>query len=78
MTSRSTRSLAVLAAAAAVGLAGAIPTAMARHGADDPAGHDAGDDHGGKRVKVRHARHGAHHRGHHHGGRGHDDGPNHR
>jgi hypothetical protein len=41
-------------------VAGLAPAAMARNGADDPAGHNAGDDHGGKVVvKARAARHGA-------------------
>jgi hypothetical protein len=46
--------------------------AQARHGADDPAGHDRGDDHGsvGEHHK-RHKHHGRHHRN------GNDDGPNH-
>ncbi|HEY6760008.1 MAG TPA: hypothetical protein VI318_10970 [Baekduia sp.] len=81
--SKLSRSLVTIAAVASFALAGLAPAAMARHGADDPAGHDAGDDHGGARVtvKARPARHGAddpaghHHRRHH--GRGHDDGPNH-
>lgn len=68
-----TRKLAVLTAAVAIGAGAAAPAAMARHGADDPAGHDARDDHGGARVThvERHHRH--HHRGHHD-----DDGANHR
>jgi hypothetical protein len=59
---------------AALGLAAATPGAVARHGADDPVGHE------------RHAGHGVHHKargaddrrrgGHRRGG--HDDGPNHR
>jgi hypothetical protein len=83
--SKLNRSLVTIAAVSSFALAGLAPAAMARHGADDPAGHDAGDDHGGKvTVKARPARHGAddpagHHHRHHHGrGHGHDDGPNHR
>jgi hypothetical protein len=63
-------------AIAALGLAGAAPGALARHGADDPAGHHAGEHH--------RTHHGTHARGaddRRNGGRhrgGHDDGPNHR
>jgi merozoite surface protein 4 len=84
MTNRPTRLLAVLTAVAAIGVGTAAPVALARHGADDPVGHDVGDDHG-----AHHRGHGADdpadhdarddrraHRGHHH--RHHDDGPNHR
>jgi hypothetical protein len=52
------RSVAVLAATAALGVGGLAPVALARHGADDPASHDRGDDHGG-RVRARVSRHGA-------------------
>ncbi|HEY1597185.1 MAG TPA: hypothetical protein VGF74_17435 [Thermoleophilaceae bacterium] len=53
---------------ATVGLAGAfaaaaVPTAMAKHGADDPPNHNANDNHG----RVHDAE-----RVHHHRGRGHD------
>jgi hypothetical protein len=58
-TTRTTRSLVTLAAVAALALGGGAPAAFARHGADDPVGHDAGDDHGGKRVVAVSARHGA-------------------
>jgi hypothetical protein len=81
----SRRTIPAALAIGALGLAGAAPGALARHGADDPAGHDRGahhgaaargaDDHG--RGRGRHHRH--HERGHHHhrhGGA--DDGPNHR
>jgi hypothetical protein len=78
------RPLMMAAAVSSLALAGIAPTALARHGADDPAGHDAGDDHGG-RVTVRaHARHGADDRGgkrlkvHVRHGHGADDGPGHR
>jgi hypothetical protein len=81
MSNRSARSFAVLAAVAALGLGSAVPMAVAKHGADDPVGHDAGDDHGGKRVRAKPARHSGDDRGRHHR-RGHhrhgsDDGPNH-
>jgi hypothetical protein len=90
-TTRSRRPLAALAAASLLAVGGLAPTAFARHGADDPAGHDARDDHGGRVVKARTARHGAddraghrHHRHHgaddragHHRHGGADDGPNH-
>jgi merozoite surface protein 4 len=56
MTQRYSKRFRGLAVAGALGLA-AVPAAQARHGADDPAGHDAGDDHGGLIVGV--AQHGA-------------------
>jgi hypothetical protein len=52
-------------------VAGAAGPAQARHGADDPAGHDRGDDHG---VVGEH-HHNKRHRHHHHNGN--DDGANH-
>ncbi len=96
MNTRLRTTLAVAASMAALGAAGigvgglvtaadATPASVARHGADDPAGHDAGDDHhhgvghfGGRDDHGHH--HGHHHgghddHGHHHGG--HDDGPHH-
>ena len=36
---------------AALALTLAAPVAQAKHGADDPAGHNAGDDHGGRKGK---------------------------
>jgi hypothetical protein len=91
MSNRTTRRILTLGAVAAMAVGGGVaPTAFARHGADDPPGHDAGDDHGGQRVKPRAhtSRHGADDRPGHrrHGaddGPGHrrhgaDDGPNHR
>ena len=72
------RILPATAAVAAIALTGASP-AMARHGADDPAGHDRGVHH-----RVHHRAHhhehatGTHRAGHHRHGRGTDDGPNHR
>jgi hypothetical protein len=51
---------------------GGIGVAQASHGADDPVGHDAKDDHG-----KHHGVHHHHHGGKHHGG-GRDDGRNHR
>jgi hypothetical protein len=77
VTNRSTRTVAAFAAIAALALGGGVPAAMARHGADDPPGHDVGDDHGGDRSRASVARH----RSDDHGrdrGRRHDDGPNHR
>ncbi|MCW3023611.1 MAG: hypothetical protein JWR30_2933 [Conexibacter sp.] len=74
------RTIPATLAVAALGLAGAAPGALARHGADDPAGHDAGDDHGvhssvTHRSSQRRGVH--HHRGTHQRHGGHDDGPNH-
>ncbi len=68
------RTAPAVAAVTAIALVGATP-ALARHGADDP----AGDDHGVHRVHHR-AHHDHHHAGeaHHRHGRGTDDGPNHR
>jgi hypothetical protein len=75
MSNRSNRSFVTLAAVAALALGGGVPAAFAkhgaddppshhagdhRHGADDPAGHDAGDDKGGARKAARRAKH--HHR----------------
>jgi hypothetical protein len=74
-----TKLAAALGAAALIVSAGS-GAAWAKHGADDPAGHDRNDDRGG-RVGA-HLRHGAddgpnHDRnddhGRHHGGRHHDD-----
>jgi hypothetical protein len=56
MTQRSKKLLTLLATAGALGAA-AVPVAQARHGADDPVGHDRGDDHGGLRAGK--ASHGA-------------------
>jgi hypothetical protein len=77
MSLPTTRKLAALAAVSALAAGSAAPVAFARHGADDPVTHDRGDDHGGKRLKAKSARHGADDRPGHvrHGG---DDGPNHR
>lgn len=69
---------AVMAAAvSSLALAGIVPTALARHGGDDPVGHD---DHGGRVTVKAHAPHGADDRGrHHHRHRhGNDDGAGHR
>jgi hypothetical protein len=73
------RSISTLTAAGVLAL-GVTGAAEARHGADDPIGHNAGDDHGQRHGghgaddgKGRTARH-----GHRHGrGRHNDDGPNH-
>jgi merozoite surface protein 4 len=72
-------------AALAFGSLGAAGVAQARHGADDPAGHNAGDDHGGRAVRAHAARHGRDDRaGDDRGGlrartarHGSDDGPGH-
>ena len=73
--SRLTRSLVAIGAVASLALGG-VGAAQARHGADDPVGHDRGDDHGASA-----ARHGAddgpghkrredrRHHHHRHGGR---------
>jgi hypothetical protein len=78
------RTIPATLAIAALGLAGAAPSALARHGADDPAGHDAGDDHG-VHTTTTHAHHRHHHGKHHHHHRGevqhrggNDDGAGHR
>jgi hypothetical protein len=63
----------VPAIGASIALAlGGIGVAQASHGADDPPGHDAKDDHGHHGGKHHH--HGHHH--HHHGGK-HHHGANH-
>jgi hypothetical protein len=46
MTQRSRRLLALLGTTAAM-TAAALPVAQAKQGADDPVGHDVGDDNGG-------------------------------
>ena len=82
---RSRLVLAGTIAALAFGSAGAAGVAQARHGADDPPGHDAGDDHGGRAVTAHAARHGRDDRGRDDRGglraraarHGHDDGPGH-
>jgi hypothetical protein len=69
MSSRYTKSVLSLAAAAAL----ALPAvAQARHGSDDPANHVRREHH----RLVHHVRHGAHDG--RHDRRGADDGPNHR
>jgi hypothetical protein len=71
-----TSKLSALAAVGVIAL-GAAGTAQARHGADDPAGHQR-HGRGADDVKP-HAKHGADDRaGHKRHGRGRDDGPNHR
>ncbi|MEA2440608.1 MAG: hypothetical protein QOH76_2032 [Thermoleophilaceae bacterium] len=68
--------LTALAAVATIGL-GVGGTAQARHGADDPAGHQRHGADDGKRHakgKQHHRHHGRHHHRHGHGA---DDGPNH-
>src|SRR4051812_17035720 len=72
MLLHSKRTIATLTAVAALTVGATAPVAFARHGADDPVGHNAGDDHGKKGrgaddkagddrggLKVRAARHGA-------------------
>jgi hypothetical protein len=74
------RTIPATLAIAALGLAGAAPSALARHGADDPAGHDAKDDHGVHHVVAHRAnddRGVHHHRRDHHRHGGNDDGANH-
>jgi hypothetical protein len=70
MYSRFAKTLITLTAATAF----AVPAgALARNGADDPAGHDANEVHHSAHHQARHhARHGAHHARH-----GADDGPAH-
>ncbi|MEA2296411.1 MAG: hypothetical protein QOE86_4050 [Solirubrobacteraceae bacterium] len=70
MSLLSRRTIPATLAIAAIGLAGAAPAALARHGADDPAGHrsSAGErhhSHHSSRHVATVRRHGA------------DDGPNH-
>jgi hypothetical protein len=66
-----TRKLLAVGAVASMAVGGAAGVAQARHGADDPVGHDRGDDHGariergddngGTRVaRHRHRHHRAH------------------
>lgn len=52
---RNRAALLAAAAALALGSAGMVGVAQARHGQDDPVGHDAGDDHGGHHGQA--ARH---------------------
>jgi hypothetical protein len=77
MLTQSRRTIPAALAIAALGLAGAAPGALARHGADDPAGHVRGADHSTRADDHarKHPRH--HHRGQDHHRGGHDDGPNH-
>jgi hypothetical protein len=72
-----TRKLTALAAAATMAIgASAVGTAQARHGADDPAGHQRhGADDAQPHAKRAHKHH-HHHRGHHRRN-GADDGANH-
>jgi hypothetical protein len=77
MTHRTPRTLLAAAAVSLAAGAALAPSALARHGADDPAGHDARDDHGGRVAAIARDDRGRHHR-HRHGGHGRDDGPNHR
>jgi hypothetical protein len=47
MAPRINRTIAALLTALALGAATTAPAALAKHGADDPAGHHVGDDNGG-------------------------------
>jgi hypothetical protein len=49
--------LALLGSVTALALGSLGATALAKNGADDPPGHDRGDDHGGKVERVHHHRH---------------------
>ena len=48
MSHRTPRSIIALAAVSMLVSAGIAPAAMARHGADDPPGHNVGDNHGAR------------------------------
>ena len=52
-----TQRIALLGSIAALGVGSLGATALAKNGADDPAGHDRGDDYGGKIERVHHKRH---------------------
>jgi hypothetical protein len=71
------RTVPAVLAIASLGLAGAAPGALARRGADDPAGDDHGARHGVHHHGVKAQRADDRRRGGRHGG-GLDDGPNHR
>jgi hypothetical protein len=51
MTQRSRKIFTLLTVSGAMAAA-AVPAAYAKHGADDPVGHDVGDDNGGLVVKA--------------------------
>ena len=81
MTQRHRKLIASIGMAGALAVA-AVPTAMAKNGADDPPNHDAGDDNGGlvqqapaatpkPEVRHHHRHHGRHHA--HHARHGADD-----
>jgi hypothetical protein len=55
-----THRIALLGSITAIAVGSLGATALAKNGADDPAGHDRGDDHGGKIERVHHKRHGHH------------------
>jgi hypothetical protein len=48
MSFRSARSILAVAAVSMLATAGIAPAAMARNGADDPPGHNVGDNHGAR------------------------------
>jgi hypothetical protein len=76
MTTTSQR-LALLGSISALAIGSLGGTALAKNGADDPAGHNRGDDRG-KVERVHHKRHRHHARHRAHAARhGADDGPNH-
>jgi hypothetical protein len=75
MTNTSQR-LALFGTISALAIGSLGGTALAKNGADDPAGHNRGDDHGGKVERVHHKRH-RHHARAHAARHGRDDGPNH-
>jgi hypothetical protein len=49
--------LALLGSITTIALGSLGATALAQNGADDPAGHNRGDDHGAKVERVHHHRH---------------------
>jgi hypothetical protein len=75
MTNTSQR-LALLGTVSALAIGSIGGTALAKNGADDPAGHNRGDDRGAKVERVHHKRH-RHHARAHAARHGADDGPNH-
>jgi ABC-type nickel/cobalt efflux system permease component RcnA len=77
MTNTSQR-LALFSTISALAIGSLGGTALAKNGADDPAGHNRGDDHGAKVERVHNKRHRHHARHRAHAARhGADDGRNH-
>jgi hypothetical protein len=67
MTQRYRKLVATIGLAGAIAVA-AVPTAMAKHGTDDPPNHNANDNHGRVHDAERvhhHRHHGRHHERHH-------------